>query len=663
MPFKAMLPSGHGLAQRLISGAMTQNTPAKIHLLASDVVDQIAAGEVVERPAHLVKELVENALDAGATSVEIEYDQGGRRVRVTDDGRGIGQDELALALARHATSKIAKADDLWNLHSFGFRGEALASIAAVSRLTLTSRPRGEKSAHQIHSEFGKIGPVTTSSGNPGTTVLIEELFTNVPARLKFMKSEAGESAQIKATLKALALANEGVEFRLRTKGKLEAAWPRAASFLERAKQVLGNDKLFWGSLNYEGYEAEVVFASPSEVTGNARSILSFVQRRWVQDRGLQAAVIDAYRGLLMHGEFPIACVRLAVPEGDVDVNIHPTKSQVKFRDAQPAFRAVNRALREGLEKAPWLVTSVAQGEERGVLAVAAPSEKKRLSVADLTRRYEPQPSIMKALEAAASVPPAQAPESSPSLATAPVNSIGRFEAPEFDTVVFRTKVDVIAQAAPAAPAALESAPVRASAPEEKLGPWSRLQVIGQADLTYIVAQDKDRLVLVDQHAAHERVAYERLMRAWLSGGADVQQLLLPLTVDLEAEGAEALISLAPELEKLGVSIDQLGPQAIAVRAKPALITDAALVKALITLAREVSERGGSFVLEKRIGDLCATMACHSVVRAGQALSHEQMRNLLRQMDEFPLSSFCPHGRPVSVDYPFAKLERDFGRIV
>lgn len=623
---------------------------ARIQLLASEVIDQIAAGEVVERPAHLVKELVENALDAGATAVEIEYDQGGRRVRVTDDGAGIAKDELALALARHATSKIDKADDLWELNSFGFRGEALASIAAVSRLTLTSRPRGAKSAHQIHCEFGKVGPVQPSSGNPGTTVLIEELFGSVPARLKFMKSEAGESAQIKATLRALALANEGIEFRLRTKGKLEAAWPKAESFLERVRQVLGHEELFYHSLNYEGFSAEVVFASPNEVTGNARSIHSFVQRRWVQDRGLQAAVVDAYRGLLMHGEFPIACVRLTAPQGEVDVNIHPTKSQVKFRDAQPAFRAVNRALREGLEKAPWLK----RASPAEAVPAAPPDERKRLSVADLTRRYEPQGSMIDALTKAASLPPAEvlAAEPAPSLATAPVNSIGRFEAPEFDAVVFRTKVD-----------AVSSANVESSSVEEALGPWSRLQVIGQADLTYIVAQDKDRLVLVDQHAAHERVAYERLMRGWLSGGAEVQSLLLPLTVDLEAEGAEALMGLAPDLEKLGVHIDQLGPQAVAVRAKPALISDAALERALAALAREVSERGGSFVLEKHIGDLCATMACHSVVRAGQSLSVEQMRSLLKQMDEFPLSSFCPHGRPVSVDYPFAKLERDFGRIV
>ncbi len=641
-------------------------SPTGIQLLASEVIDQIAAGEVVERPAHLVKELVENALDAGATAIEVEFDQGGRRVRVTDDGGGIDASELPLALQRHATSKIQSADDLWRLHSFGFRGEALASIAAVSRLTLTSRRQGDSGAFRMQAEFGRLGPVEPASGNPGTTVLIEDLFANIPARLKFMKSEAGETAQIKATLRALALAHETVEFRLRTKGKVEAVWTRATSFLERAKQILSLEQLYANTLSYENYSAEVVYASPHEVSGNARAILTFVQKRWVQDRSLQTAVVEAYRGLLMHGEFPIACVRLQVPEGDVDVNIHPTKSQVKFRDAQPAFRAVNRAIREGLEQAPWLnknpVDKIASSEAASESNLV-PTERKKLSVADLTRRYQAavKPGTETALDPASVLVQAQG-AAAPSLASAPTGSLGRFDAPEFDAVVFRTKVDV--EVAPAKVATTDAAQVTPGAGRtEALGAWSRLQVIGQADLTYIVAQDKDRLVLVDQHAAHERVAYERLMRGWFSGGAEVQALLIPLTVDLEADGAEALLGISAELEKLGVILDQLGPQVVAVRAKPALIKDAALVKALMTLAREIVERGGSFELEKKIGDLCATMACHSVVRAGQSLSIEQMRQLLMQMDEFPLSSFCPHGRPVSVDYPFAKLERDFGRIV
>lgn len=630
----------------------------QIHLLPSEVVDQIAAGEVVERPAHLVKELVENALDAGATSIEIEYDQGGRRIRVTDNGRGMSPEDLPLALARHATSKIEKADDLWSLSTFGFRGEALASIAAVSRLTLQSRKKDAEMAHQVLAEFGKVSAVTPSGGNPGTTILVEELFSNIPARLKFMKSEAGETAQIKATLRALALANEGVEFRLRTKGKLDTVWPKASGFLERARQILDVEKIYENQFEYNGFEARAVFASPHDVTGNARSILFFVQGRWVQDRSLQAAVIEAYRGLLMHGEYPVAVVRLQVPTDEVDVNIHPTKSQVKFRDSQKAFRAVNRCLREALEKAPWLEIPPASSALVGVAtavqaasqrALEGPLEKSRdfsmaparkRTVAELTRPYEAEPIS----------------ENKFDLSTTPVHSVGRFEAPEFSSVIFKQKLDLISERV------AERAPLVGEA-GTKLGPWSRLQVLGQANLTYIVAQDTQGLVLVDQHAAHERVAYERLMRAWLNGGVEVQNLLLPITVDLEPDGAEALVSVAADLERLGVQIDQIGPQSIAIRSMPVAIKEAALAKALSDLASEMVERGGSFALEKKISDLCATMACHSVVRAGQALSLEQMKSLLAQMDEFPLSSFCPHGRPVSVEYPFSRLERDFGRLV
>lgn len=683
-----------------------QSTEIKrIHQLPSEVVDQIAAGEVVERPAHLVKELVENAIDAGATSVEIEFDQGGRRIRVTDNGLGIEPEDLALALARHATSKITEANDLWNLMTFGFRGEALASIAAVSRLTLQSRPQGAELAACVRSEFGRLSKVEPIGGNPGTTVLVEELFSNIPARLKFLKSEAGETAQIKATLRALALANEGVEFRLRTKGKLEQVWPKAQSFLERAQQILEVDKLFNNTFNYKGFTTQVVFASPHDVTGNARGILIFVQNRWVQDRSLQAAVIEAYRGLLMHGEYPIAVVRLQASPDEVDVNIHPTKSAVKFRDSQSAFRSVNRALREALEKAPWLEQSAAADHADGVIhAVSVSSMKaelartqgvgRKLSVADLTRPYSAAGSSKTASavirdstvltpDQGGSVetneigtqPQAGTPQPE-TLATAPVYSVGRFEAPEFDTVVFKQKVDLDSSALSHtrdvnAMAPFERAPIGSSKAHieanqfvaETRGHWSRLQVVGQANLTYIVAQDADRLVLVDQHAAHERVAYERLMKAWMTGAVDVQPLLIPITVDLEPDGAEALVSISEELEKLGVQIDQIGPQSIAVRTQPLAIKESALVKALAELAREMVDRGGSFALERKISDLCATMACHSVVRAGQALSHEQMKSLLVQMDEFPLSSFCPHGRPVSVDYPYTRLERDFGRLV
>ena len=514
--------------------------------------------------------------------------------------------------------------------------------------------------------------------------------------------------------------------------------------------MLDLPKLYASEFDYNGYRAEAAFASPHDVMGNSRSIWIFVQGRWVQDRSLQHAVIEAYRGLLMHGEFPVAAVRLLAPPDDLDVNIHPTKSQVKFRDSQPAFRAVNRALREGLERAPWLITGAQTeiarspqdlqvGEPRvissarasdsgdpnsyrdGIRAAAEANASRKMTVAELTRPYQStrvprgpfntadgglaaagtpdlsnlalgdssHDAMTPLIHLAQEIVPAWV-ASEGSLATSPLHSLGRFEAPEFNTVVFKQKSDHVevgaldgdgreaklrsthdiagewnssptnlAAATLAAPSSIQAA----GAKPVGTGAWSRLQVLGQAHLTYILAQDNERLVMVDQHAAHERVAYERLMRAWLSGNVDVQPLLLPIAIELEPDGAEALLNCAPELERLGVQLDQTGPQSVAICAMPVAIKEKALVKALQALAREIVDRGGSFALERKISDLCATMACHSVVRAGQALSLEQMRNLLLQMDEFPLSSFCPHGRPVSVDYPFAKLERDFGRIV
>lgn len=647
---------------------------SEIRLLSSEVVDQIAAGEVVERPSHLVKELVENSIDAGATSVEIEFDQGGRRVRVTDNGRGILPNQLGLALARHATSKITSANDLWSIGTFGFRGEALASIAAVSRLTLQSRVK-DQGAHSLFCEFGQLQDVTPVGGNPGTTVLIEDLYSNVPARLKFLKSEAGEASQIKATLRALALINQGVEFRLRTKGKTDLVWPRASTWIERARQVLDSKALFENEIEASGYHAHVVFASPHEVVGSSRSIWIFVQNRWVQDRGLQAAVIDAFRGTLMHGEFPIAAVRLSVPSDEVDVNIHPTKSQVKLSQPQVAFRMVHRAVREGLERAPWLEDSSAtksqsssELKDDGTKTKDGESEfdssnyrlvRKKLSVAELTRPYQ---------STVSQTPSEMEPRS--------------FESAEFNQVQFKQKKDWQASGYGHREATYSDPKtslndLRASAQareklysdhsvqgaEENLGSWSKLQVLGQLNLTYIVAQDDDRMILIDQHAAHERVAYEKLMRAWLGGHVDVQNLLLPLTVELDTESVEAVMSVQSDLEKLGVQLDQMGPTALAVRSHPLLLRESALVKTLSDLGRELVDRGGSFALEKKISDLCATLACHSVVRAGEALSMEQMKGLLRQMDEFPLSSFCPHGRPVSVDYSFSRLERDFGRLV
>lgn len=602
-----------------------------IQRLDNEVINQIAAGEVVERPSHLVKELVENSLDAGATQIEVEYDQGGRRVRVTDNGAGIDPKDLQLALARHATSKISKADDLWNLNSYGFRGEALASIAAVSRVELVSRT-AQSTAFIVSAEFGNQTAVEPSGGNAGTTITISDLFENVPARLKFLKSESAEHSQIKNVIKALALIYPNVEFRTRSGGKAIGVYQKCETWAQRAAQVLEQSELFENENEFSGIKVRAVFASPENVSGQSRNIWIFVQNRWVQDRSLQAAILDSYRGLLMHGEYPIVAINVSAPPDEIDVNIHPTKSAVKFRDPQSAFRAVHRCLRDGLEKAPWLKTKTSSlsfdHSARVQESVEAYQEKFTANEAAFVRtQFKSREDFV---------------PTSPNELISAVSSI-----PSYSQFV-RPAVPVLT-------------PTPSSESESSY--WKNLHVIGQAALTYIVTQTEDRIIFVDQHAAHERVAFEQLMKAWRDSKIEAQDFLIPLTLTLPADHAEALLTLKDELARVGVNIDALGPEAIAVRSGPTLISESALLRSLQTLAQEVSERGGSYAFEKKISDLFATMACHSVVRAGQAMSSEQMKSLLEQMDEFPLSSFCPHGRPVSVEYPIYQLEKDFGRIV
>ncbi len=594
----------------------------KIAVLSQDVVNQIAAGEVVERPSHLIKELVENSLDAGATKVEVEFSSGGRNVRVSDNGSGIESQDLALALQRHATSKILASEDLFALTSYGFRGEALASIAAVSKLNLISKQKASTQAYQVESEFGKISPITEVGGNEGTTVLVQELFENMPARLKFLKSEVAESTQIKQTLKAFALIHPEIELRVRQE-KLIFAFKAQTSMLARAKEVLGTTEIFESEMQLGALQARVLFCSPHHVGGNSKGIWLFVQKRWVQDRSMQAAVIEAYRGLLMHGEYPHVVVDLSVDPSEVDVNIHPTKSTVKFRDNSSVFRVVQRALRQGLEQAPWV-----QGQEIAQHLSYSPSP--------------PQPEMRQ--------------EKFSGAAELEQTQLRQKVSEPMANYVARESVSRPAEAAP-----LGIAIQNHGAPLQKKY-WSQLQVLGQAQQTYILSQNASAMVIVDQHAAHERVMYERLMQSWNDKKFEIQDFLFPLSFQMESSLIESLLVHKEDLELMGFQVEAMGPEHLAVRSAPAILKESAIQKAIEELAREISEQGGGFAIEKCIMHIFATMACHSAVRAGQALSTEEMKALLVQMDEFALSSFCPHGRPVSVEYAFHKLERDFGRI-
>ncbi len=608
-----------------------------IEILPKDLVNQIAAGEVVERPAHMVKELVENSIDAGATELEIDFDQGGKYLKITDNGSGIKKEQISLALARHATSKINKIDDLWQLKSFGFRGEALASIAAVSDFKIISKDDKAKSAHFVKSEFGELSEVEACGGATGTTIIIKNLFQNVPARLKFLKTEATEATQIKQALKAMAMSHPEVTFRVKTKNELLFYWPKTNDRRKRVESILEQEGMFSITGEYEGSKIEIIYSSPNKTVRSRRQIWSFVQNRWVQDKTISAAVVDSYRSLLMHGEYPFAVAYVETNSEDIDVNIHPTKSEVKFKNSSDIYKLVYRTLRPELEKAPWLKPLLA-GEEK-------PNSGFTLKMDSMVSQAPKETNLSFGDNSFSKTQFKQK----------------HFASAKANTVVANNTTEQLQSLSVEEPVKVGSETMANSSTTSSK--WSGLQVLGQMDLTYIVTQKAGSMILVDQHAAHERVMYETLMQNFEQQNFEIQNLLIPEIINLTEAQVDILLKHQPEIRDMGIEVDAMGSDSLAIRSLPSVVKEKAIKAALEKMADELINKGGSVVLKNIIGDIFASMACHSVVRAGQSMSMEEMTSLLKQMDEFPLSSFCPHGRPVFVEYSFAKIEKDFGRIV
>ena len=612
-----------------------KNVNTSIQQLSPEVINQIAAGEVVERPANMVKELVENSLDAGASKIEIHFSDGGRFVQIKDNGCGIKNDELSLALSPHSTSKISSLNDIWTIRSYGFRGEALASIAEVSDLILVAKPEHQDQAARLKSEFGKKTEVEITGSEVGTTVIVKNLFQKTPARLKFLKSEASETAVIKNTIKAMALSHPSVEFRILHKNKLLFYWPAMENLQKRAEAVLSLKNTFYTQTKYQDINVEAVLCAPNETAASRRQMWFFVQNRWVEDNTLYAAVISAYRGLLMHGEYPIVVLNLSCRTEDLDVNVHPSKSKVRFKNSSHVFKAVQHSLRAVLEKAPWI-------SHKGNNSDTQKFQEKELVFPskEFQQTQFQKKSFSTSLDS----------EKSNAQQNLFISSTDEKEMPS--SVSWTPTIKNMK---------MEPAISEEKETDEKQNYWASLHILSQAHLTYILAQTREAIVFVDQHAAHERVLYERLMLSWNTGKGEVQNRLIPLALDLDESLVKALLSVQKELLKIGIEIELSGPDGVVIYSAPAILKDIALQKSLVQLAEEVRTLGGSFAIENKISDLCATMACHSAVRAGQALSVQEMKELLVQMDEFPLSSFCPHGRPVFVNYSLSRLEKDFGR--
>jgi DNA mismatch repair protein MutL len=591
----------------------------KIRRLESDLVNQIAAGEVVERPASIVKELVENALDAGATRVRVDIEQGGLElVRVTDDGEGMSREDAELALERHATSKIAAFDDLAKLATFGFRGEALPSIASVSKLTLTTRTKDSDEATEITVEEGALKPKTAARA-PGTTVEVRELFFNVPARRKFLKAAPTEAAHVGEALLHAALARPDVTFVLARDGKVAREWLRATSRRERALTALGEPRLVACKGGRGPLLIEAHLGPPERARAGAGALHLLVNGRPVRDRPLSRAVSQAYGSVLEPGRYPIGVVYIDLPPSLVDVNVHPQKSEVRFEDGRALFDALTRELFDGLAK---------------VFAIPAlgPSSRPWLPPPQSQRSY--------------AMPPSSVSPSSFGLA-------------ERDTTRGVLPADLAALAPPA------SSPMPSS--EEPVlfstrGFYSKLRFVAQIRGTFLVCEGDDALYVIDQHAADERRNFDKLRNSFQTRAVSVQKLLVPEVVEITPQEAATLSEHEEIAMRLGVEVRSTGPTSVAIHGVPALLVRARPERMLRDLLAELSR--GSDVSRPFSGavDLVlATMACHGSIRAGDTLQSEQAQALVASLDGVDFSGHCPHGRPVLLRLPFSELERRVGR--
>jgi DNA mismatch repair protein MutL len=609
-----------------------------IRRLPPETVNRIAAGEVVERPASAVKELVENALDARASRIEVQADGGGlTRILVADDGDGLAADQLELAVERHATSKLSPDDagdyDLLRIATLGFRGEALPSIGSVARLSIASRARGQAEAHAILVDAGAVGQVSPA-GFPdpsGARVEVRDLFYATPARLKFMKSERAEASAIAEEIKRQAMAHEAVSFALDLDGRRVLRLPAEAAGrdgrLARLSAIMGRD--FADNAIAIDHEREGVRLSgfaglPTYNRGNAAHQYLFVNGRPVRDRLLQGALRAAYADFLARDRHPLAALYIELDGAYVDVNVHPAKAEVRFRD-------------------PGLVRGLIIGGLRHALASEGHRASTTASSAALGG-FRPG-----SLGSGGYTPPASAAGYSawrqggwqPSALAAAIQSI-----PGLSEVSARNEP----QPGVAEPGAVFD-PV-----DYPLGA-ARAQV----HETYIVAQTRDGVVIVDQHAAHERLVYERMKHEMADGGVARQALLLPEVVELDPAEAERVCAKAEELTALGLVLEPFGPGAVLVRETPALLGETDVQGLVRDIADDLAENGQALALKERLEDVCSTMACHGSVRAGRRLSAPEMNALLRQMEATPHSGQCNHGRPTYVELKLADIERLFGR--
>jgi DNA mismatch repair protein MutL len=604
---------------------------SKIRVLADHVANQIAAGEVVERPASVAKELVENSIDAGARRMTIEIEAGGRRLlKVSDDGEGMVRDDAVLAFERHATSKIRITEDLAAIGTLGFRGEALASIASVARVELTTCTEDAKAATRVTIDGGRMRDVKDAAHPRGTTIAVRDLFFNIPARRKFLRSEATETYHLTNLVTHYALAHPEIAFTFVNNGREVVRAAPAKDLRERAYQIFGAEFLD-NLLEVNSGDAQLArvtgyVSAPRDRRTSRDSQYLFVNRRFVRDRMIGRALSEGYRSILPHGVYPAALLFIETPLEEVDVNVHPAKTEVRFRDAALVRGLIVGALSHALAGAGHRASTTTASSALGAVR---------------PHYGAPQPALR-------------------------AWGVAEARAADFDFAAPSGRVEE-AWSAGASPADSSAAARISPAATPGLHGDEDAQYFplgaarAQIHETYIVAQTEDGIVIVDQHAAHERLVYERMKQMLANGGVRRQALLIPEVVELDPSEAEALAARAEELGHLGLVIEPFGPGAILVRETPALLGHIDAGGMLRDLADDIAELGEAHALKERLEEVCSSMACRGSVRAGRRLTGEEMNALLRQMEATPFSGQCNHGRPTYVELKLADIEKLFGR--
>jgi DNA mismatch repair protein MutL len=619
-------------------------TMGKIHRLPDDLANQIAAGEVVERPASVIKELVENAIDAGARRLTITVEYGGKKlIRVEDDGEGMAPDDARLAIERHATSKIWRAEDLERIGTLGFRGEALPSIASVSHFTLRTRARGATSGTEIRINGGAVAAVVEVGMAEGTCIEVADLFYNLPARRKFLKSDAAESAQVSKIVAQLALCYPEIGFALTSAGRRVLQCPPVSTLRDRLYQLHGdrNDlvevRRDSGDITVLGYIAALAEQGPSGgaqggPTRGPQNI--FINRRVVKDRTIASAIITAYSVASIKERSPEVHLFIQMPHDAIDVNVHPTKAEVRFRDQGHVHEVIRRTLGDALGRSGVPVLELTPPISRPLLPTTP-------SLPGAYSGFYPS-RWNRGTHGSSGSAGSWGGGSGSAGSPASGESLERARAPH--------------EPAPHAP--LE--PMEPSEPSEPL--LRPLMPLGQFRDTFIVAVDEEGIAIIDQHVAHERVLFERVIERLTSGRLESQRLLVPILVELAPSGRQALVAHAVDLERLGFELEEFGGDAVRIGAIPALLGREECEAAVRALAEDLEGLDRGSRVEEAIKRIAATIACHAAVKANDPLTPEKMLHILDELRRTAYSTICPHGRPVMLRLTRREIEKNFQRI-